>query len=259
MYSQNDEPTKSFNELQSDILGEKITNNPLMKASKMVAKNKALNTKQKTVINAINELLTNLGGSQAQTEKSLAQMYDVLGDFAQKPELTNELTSRGVETVLALAAKAYDDVQVVKNLAQDDYEDVFHIAEGQTQSEFVLTHKPIGKIRMYIDGIRYFHECIEYSPDTNTVKWVNDSSKEEGFDITDADVVIEYDYSASEEAQQLALFKTRRFDTTRLAYNTNKSLFQTSEFFILFKARRFAVFDLWCEKAYRNGVLSQLL
>lgn len=200
MYSQNDEPTKSFNELQSDILGEKLTNNPLMKASKMATKNKALNTKQKTIVNAINELLTALDGAQAQTKKSLAQMYDVLGDFAQNPELLNELTSRGAETILALAANTYDTVQEIQDFAKDDYEDVFHIAEGQTQSEFALTHKPIGKIRMYIDGIRYFHECIEYSPDTNTVKWVNDSSKEEGFDITDADVVIEYDYSASEEA-----------------------------------------------------------
>ena len=100
---------------------------------------------------------------------------------------------------MALAAKAYDDVQVIKDLARDDYEDVFHIAEGQTQSEFVLTHKPIGKIRMYIDGIRYFKECIEYDADNNTVKWVNKSENPEGFDITDADVVIEYDYNRAEE------------------------------------------------------------
>lgn len=201
MYSQNDEPTKSFNELQSDILGEKITNNPLMKSSKMVAKNKALNTKQKTVINAINELLTNLGGSQAQTEKSLAQMYDVLGNFAQNPELLNELTSRGAETILALAANTYDTVQEIQDFAKDDYEDIFHVAEGQTQSEFALTHKPIGKIRMYIDGIRYFKECITYDADTNTVKWVNDSSNPEGFDITDADVVFEYDYKIPKEEE----------------------------------------------------------
>jgi len=199
MYSQNDEPTKSFNELQSDILGEKLTNNPLMKASKMATKNKALNTKQKTIVNAINELLTALDGAQAQTKKSLAQMYDVLGDFAQNPELLNELTSRGAETILALAANTYDTVQEIQNFAKDDYEDVFHIAEGQTQSEFALTHKPIGKIRMYIDGIRYFKECIEYNAETNTVKWINDSSNPEGFDITDADVVIEYDYSTTEE------------------------------------------------------------
>ena len=55
MYSTHDETTKNFDELQSDILGEKLTNNPKMKESKILSKNKALATKQKTIINAIVE------------------------------------------------------------------------------------------------------------------------------------------------------------------------------------------------------------
>ena len=199
MYSTPDELTTKINELQSDILGEKLTNNPLMKASKIASKTKALDTNSKTIVTAVNEILKNLNSLSDKDNDSLNNMYSVLGNFVKTPELVNELTSRGAETVLALAAKAYDDVQVIKDLARDDYEDVFHIAEGQTQSEFVLTHKPIGKIRMYIDGIRYFKECIEYDADTNTVKWVNTSENPEGFDITDADVVIEYDYNKAEE------------------------------------------------------------
>jgi len=199
MYSTPDELTTKINELQSDILGENLTNNPLMKASKFASKTKALDTNSKTIVTAVNEILKNLNSLSDKDNDSLNNMYSVLGNFVKTPELVNELTSRGAETVLALAAKAYDDVQVIKDLARDDYEDVFHIAEGQTQSEFVLTHKPIGKIRMYIDGIRYFKECIEYDADTNTVKWVNTSENPEGFDITDADVVIEYDYNKAEE------------------------------------------------------------
>ena len=199
MYSTPDELTTKINELQSDILGENLTNNPLMKASKFASKTKALDTNSKTIVTAVNEILKNLNSLSDKDNDSLNNIYSVLGNFVKTPELVNELTSRGAETVLALAAKAYDDVQVIKDLARDDYEDVFHIAEGQTQSEFVLTHKPIGKIRMYIDGIRYFKECIEYDADTNTVKWVNTSENPEGFDITDADVVIEYDYNKAEE------------------------------------------------------------
>ena len=199
MYSTPDELTTKINELQSDILGENLTNNPLMKASKFASKTKALDTNSKTIVTAVNEILKNLNSLSDKDNDSLNNIYSVLGNFVKTPELVNELTSRGAETVLALAAKAYDDVQVIKDLARDDYEDVFHIAEGQTQSEFVLTHKPIGKIRMYIDGIRYFKECIEYDADTNTVKWVNTSENPEGFDITDADVVIEYDYNRAEE------------------------------------------------------------
>lgn len=201
MYSTPDELTTKINELQSDILGEKLTNNPLMKASKIASKTKALDTKSKTIVTAINELLKGFDNLESVTLDSMNSMYSVLGNFGSDPELINELTSRGAETILALAANNYDTIQEIRDFAKDDYEDVFHVAEGQTQSEFVLTHKPIGKIRMYIDGIRYFKECIEYNADTNTVKWVNDSSNPEGFDITDADVVFEYDYKIPKEEE----------------------------------------------------------
>lgn len=199
MYSTSDELTTKINELQSDILGEKLTNNPLMKASKIASKTKALDTNSKTVITAINEILKSLSNLDNKTNDNLNNMYSVLGNFSKAPELVNELTSRGAETILALAANNYDTIREIQDFAKDDYEDVFHVAEGQTQSKFALTHKPIGKIRMYIDGIRYFKECITYDADTNTVKWVNDSSNPEGFDITDADVVFEYDYNARED------------------------------------------------------------
>ena len=202
MYSKNDQLTKSFNELQSDVLGEKLTSNPLMKASGVKSKNKALKTTQKTIVNAINELLEAQDKLTTATLQDLAKMYSALGEFGKNEALFDELKSRGADSILALAARTYDDVQATKNLVQDDYEDVFHIAEGETQSEFVLTYKPVGKIRMYIDGIRYFKECIDYNPDTNTVKWINDASQPEGFDITDADVVFEYDYDSKEEGEK---------------------------------------------------------
>ena len=200
MYSTTEELTKSINELQSDILGEKLTNNPLMKASKVLAKNKALNTSQKTIVNAINELITKITELGSSTSLDLNTMYSVIGSFQKNPELINELTSRQAETLLALATQTYDEVQTIKEIAKDDFEDIFSIPEGEVRSEFKLTHTPLGKIRFYVDGIRYFKDCIEYDAETNTVKWINDSSKPEGFDITDADVVIEYDYDTRKEA-----------------------------------------------------------
>jgi hypothetical protein len=200
MYSTTEELTKSINELQSDILGEKLTNNPLMKASKVQAKNKALTTSQKTIVNAINELVAKITELSSSTSSDLNTMYSVIGAFQENPELKNELTSRQAETILALAAQTYDEVQAIKEIAKDDFEDIFSIPEGEVRSEFKLAHTPLGKIRFYVDGIRYFKDCIEYNAETNTVKWVNDSSKPEGFDITDADVVIEYDYDTREEA-----------------------------------------------------------
>ena len=80
------------------------------------------------------------------------------------------------------------------DLIEENYCDTFNVPEGQYRSVFKLTHKPLGKIRVYVDGIRYFDGCITFDAKKNEATWVNDSSQPEGFDITDADVVFEYDY-----------------------------------------------------------------
>ena len=212
MYSSQTAVTNNINELQSDVLGEKLTNNPLMKASSMVAKNKALKTTQKTVINAINELQIIVSNFTETASKDLSTMYSVVGNFAKDSSLKSEITDRGADTIIALLANTYDSqiriseklnalsekISQLEQYAFDDYEDIFHIPESETRSEFKLTYKPIGKIRIYIDGIRYFSDTISYDENTNTVTWINTAEKVEGFNITDADVVFEYDYDRHE-------------------------------------------------------------
>lgn len=215
MYSSTTELTTNINELQSDVLGEKLTNNPLMKSSSMTAKNKALKTTQKTVVNAINELITKINNFTDTTNKDLVTLYDVIGNFVKDGSLVTEINNRGAETIIALLINTYDTqkelVETVKTIkekvtqleqfALDDYEDTFHVSATETKSEFSLTHIPIGKIRIYIDGIRYFSDTISYDESNNTVTWINSSDKEEGFDITDADVVFEYDYNRNETTE----------------------------------------------------------
>ena len=85
----------------------------------------------------------------------------------------------------------------VANFAADDYEDTFEISVGETKTVFNLTHKPIGKIRFYIDGVRYFSDYFQYNKENNTVTWIGTESNmgsDKGFDVTDSMVVIEYDY-----------------------------------------------------------------
>ncbi len=101
---------------------------------------------------------------------------------------------RKVDTKITEEDLDQDLIDKIANISINSFEDVFHVADGQTQSEFILTYKPIGKIRMYVDGLRYFQSCFQYNAATNTVKWINGASNPEGFDITDADVVFEYDY-----------------------------------------------------------------
>ena len=212
MYSSQTAVTNNINELQSDVLGEKLTNNPLMKASSMVAKNKSLKTTQKTVVNAINELQIIVSNFTETASKDLSTMYSVVGNFAKDSSLKSEITDRGADTIIALLVNTYDSqiriseklnalsekISQLEQYAFDDYEDIFHIPESETRSEFKLTYKPIGKIRIYIDGIRYFSDTISYDENTNTVTWINTAEKAEGFNITDADVVFEYDYDRNE-------------------------------------------------------------
>ena len=77
MYSTPDELTTKINELQSDILGEKLTNNPLMKASKIASKTKALDTNSKTIVTAVNEILKNLNSLSDKDNDSLNNIYSV--------------------------------------------------------------------------------------------------------------------------------------------------------------------------------------
>lgn len=97
-----------------------------------------------------------------------------------------------------------DRLSVVEKFSADDYEDEFEVGENETMSVFSLTHKPIGKVRFFIDGVRYFSNYYEYKPEDNTVVWlgtVSNMGNDKGFDISDSTVVIEYDYDkAAEEA-----------------------------------------------------------
>ena len=83
--------------------------------------------------------------------------------------------------------------------AKNDYEDKFSISKDEIRTQFVLTHKPIGKIRLFINGIRYFNNVnkkyFDYNSETNTVTWINTDEAQGGFPISDMDVVFEYDYA----------------------------------------------------------------
>lgn len=86
-----------------------------------------------------------------------------------------------------------------------EFEDVFSVAEGENRTDFQLTHIPVGKIKLFIDGLRYFNGnngadvFYTYDADTNTVKWTNTEESTEGFQLSDMNVVFEYSYSKDEK------------------------------------------------------------
>lgn len=101
--------------------------------------------------------------------------------------------------------KLKNEVDTYSDFIKDDIKDTFVIDESTTQDKFILSHIPIGIIKFYVDGVRYFEDCFTYDADTNTVTWIGTDATlgvGNGFELSDNTVVIEYDYSATQEADK---------------------------------------------------------
>lgn len=193
MYSDDNKITTNICQLQSDVLLEDTTKNPLFKKSAIATANKSLNTKSKSVVSAINELLKRVNSIESNVTDALNKQFSVIGDAASDTELSNRLHKIAPNIIEGLS-KINDNIQEIAAFAADDFEDTFSVTTT-AQSEFKLTHTPIGKVRLYIDGIRYFKTCYTYDSTANTIRWTFTAANG-GFDIQDADVVLEYDYIA---------------------------------------------------------------
>lgn len=127
---------------------------------------------------------------------------DISSLFTDRKELES-LSSKKIADVLAYL---FNQGATLAQFALDDYEDV-HKAVSPT-STIKLAHKPIGKIRIYINGKREFNnpnektnQLFTYNADTKEVTF---NSENMGYIIGDgatvADtVVFEYDYDRRSE------------------------------------------------------------
>lgn len=191
MYSTTEKLSTNINEVQSDILIENVTNNPLLKASTISTRNKSLDTSAKNVIRSINELLVKINKIEEYTKTSVDNQYQAIGDLTTHPEMITNLHAVS-PSIIELLLDVNTRLKAIENLAKDDFEDVFTVGDA-VQTEFKLTHKPLGKIYVYIDGLKYLKSNYEYNSETNTITWIFTESKG-GFDIKDSEVVFEYDY-----------------------------------------------------------------
>jgi len=182
---------ETLNELQDQILTSNVTDNPLMKPSKIRSKNKMLETNNKGVVQAINEIFEKSKQIETYTTESVLAQNQLIGDAYNDPDLMRKLKSIAPNVIDALI-DVKSEVDNILQFVLDDYEDVFTVNKNIT--EFKLTYTPIGKIRMYVNGVRQFKTCFRYNPTKNSVTWIFTADKG-GFDIEDSEVVFEYDYN----------------------------------------------------------------
>lgn len=196
MYSSTAGLTNNINELQSDILAEKLSNNPYLKHHVLIEKNNKLGTSSQTIIGAINELLRKNQSISDTNKAALVELYNVLGHVGVHPELVSRVLGEApslIELVLDILERV-NNADTTRIVAQKDS---FMIGE-EARNLFALSHIPInGSVTININGVRYY-DGFKVDNDNLMLLWLFDE-QEGGFDIKDSEVIIEYSYDSKKE------------------------------------------------------------
>ena len=83
--------TEKAQQIQSDVLLEKTSDNPNFTYHKLAAKNKSLDTSDKRIVGAINEILKKQNALQTAVQTSINQSFDATGDIISDPSLLERL------------------------------------------------------------------------------------------------------------------------------------------------------------------------
>ena len=204
MYSSTAGLTRNINELQSDVLAENLASNPYLKYHVIIEKNKQLNTTSKNVIGAINEVLRKTNSASTTNKAALAELYNVLGHVGVQPELTKKVLSHST-SLIQLVLDMLDRIDSNDALRTIDYKDQYTVGET-VQHTFRLSHKPRNEsVKFFVNGVQYsnIHKvAYTYDSDQNQITWLF-TEDNHGFDITDSEVVIEYQYDLKQEVADL--------------------------------------------------------
>lgn len=205
MYSSTGAITKNINELQSDILAERLSNNPYLKYHVLIEKNKQLGTTQQTIIGAINEVLRKANSATSTNRAALAELYNVLGHVGIHPELTKQVLAQApslIELVLSLREKL-DAIDESRNVS---FKEQF-VTGDVPQYVFQLTHTPKDEtLEVFVNGVQYFNTntmAFSYEPRDKQVTWLF-SEDNNGFNLTNSEVIFKYKYDLKQELEELA-------------------------------------------------------
>lgn len=159
MHSSTTSITNNIEELQSDILLESLENNSLFSSSNISMLNKALNTKKKNIVPAINEIKTMVESLDTTVSKSLLQQYEMIGDFKSNPELIDEVKKIDDNLTLALL-KTNQQVVTVNKTIEKTKKDIVFIVPKVTPN--------ICKPEIYFPYIGYLKRIVANISTTNT-------------------------------------------------------------------------------------------
>lgn len=204
MYSSTDDITANINELQADILAEKISTNPFLKYHVLVEKNKKLGTTSQSIIGAINEVLRKANSAANANSAALNELYSVIGHIGTFPELSRKVLAQA-PSLIELVLNMKDRIDSVDVASFADFTESFSVGKIPKYL-FVLSHEPVeGTLRMLVNGVRYDNTskfvAFACNPKDRTVNWNFDKSNG-GFNLSDCEVTFEYKYSLKNVTSQ---------------------------------------------------------
>ena len=100
-------------QLQSDVLLESTSGNEYFTSHTLQSLNKALNTTDKRIVGAINEIMKKQTSLQSATQNAINQQFSVLGDVLAQPELITKLQNVSNNLIEAVA-KHDTQIQIIK-------------------------------------------------------------------------------------------------------------------------------------------------
>lgn len=186
--------------LQADILWDDTSSNPNLTSSTIPSKNKALNTKSKRVIGAINELNSNIENVSSTLDNNLTNFISVLGDYNLNPDYLEEL-NKIAPSILEAIKVMYDEIQALKQNQGSGSGEVarFHIVEMIYSEDnlYNLPHTNIpeyGDFELTINGIEAL-DCTDYRVDReNGILYWEDSAS---YELAEGDRIVAQYYITS--------------------------------------------------------------
>lgn len=186
--------------LQADILWDDTSSNPNLTSSTIPSKNKALNTKSKRVIGAINELNSNIENVSSTLDNNLTNFISVLGDYNLNPDYLEEL-NKIAPSILEAIKVMYDEIQALKqNQGSGGGSGARFYTIEMLYSEdnlYNLPHTNIpeeGDFELTINGIEAL-DCVDYRVDReNGILYWEDSAS---YELAEGDRIVAQYYITS--------------------------------------------------------------
>ena len=222
MYSTETELTNDILKLQSDILGEVISeDHPYLKKSKIASKNKQLETSKKFIIGAINELNINQGSLNRSVNESLATVYSVLGQISENQELKDQVLAKA-PSLIDLVLQMNDTIEEIKNNPSQEEidiaeelrkagiikysynEEIINVNDDSKTFKLSKDNIDFSSLKFFVNGIYYPQDNNIYTIDesNNEITWALDDPENGGFSLKDSQVIISYNYEIETEEEQ---------------------------------------------------------